>query len=191
MNGIGFFGGTFNPVHKGHIALSSWLRESFGLREVWLSLSPQNPLKDSRHLGATDAQRFEMLQLACEGIPGLKAWAGELDMPRPSYTIDVLNSLADLKPTLIIGSDNWLLFPRWHKYKEILEKFSVIIYPRPGYDVNELLPSNVAFAKEAPMMDISSTQIRTDISNNLNQLPPKVADYIIKHNLYGYTKADK
>lgn len=192
MNGTGFFGGTFNPVHQGHIHLASWLREHYGLEEVWLSLSPQNPLKDTVHPGATDAQRLEMLRLACDDVPGIVPWAGELSMPRPSYTVDVLHRLSNLKPRLIIGSDNWLIFTKWYKYDEILKNYSVIVYPRPGYEIDPSgLPSNVIYAADAPVFDISSTQIRSDIKKYLNLLPPNVAEYIKQNKLYGYTEADK
>lgn len=189
MNGVGFFGGSFNPVHMGHIRLASWLREHYGLSEVLLSLSPQNPLKDAEHPGATDAQRLEMLRLACKDHPGLKPWDGELTMPRPSYTYNVLDSLAELNPVLIIGSDNWQIFPKWFNHEEILRRFKVIVYPRPGYEV--AVPSEVIYAADAPTFDVSSTQIRANIEENLQFLPPAVAAYIQQHKLYGYSQTNQ
>lgn len=185
----GFFGGTFNPVHMGHIRLADYLLRHYSLKEVWLSLSPQNPLKAVSHPGATDANRFEMLKLACKGHPGLKAWDGELDMPRPSYTYNVLNELKSegITPVLIIGADNWLNFKKWYKADQILLNYEVIVYPRPGYDMKDISESeNVKFALNAPQMSISSTEIRNNITENINRLPESVADYIKKHKLYGY-----
>lgn len=191
---IGFFGGTFNPVHCGHLQLAEQLRRNCGLDEVWLSLSPQNPLKDKDHPGATDNQRAEMLELACRGVEGLRAWTGELEMPRPSYTFNVLERLRDegVNPTLIIGADNWLNFGRWYRAQDIIDRYGVIVYPRPGYPLTDNKASeNVTFALEVPQWDVSSTQIRDNINRNLNLLPQKVAEYIQENSLYGYKPTDK
>lgn len=186
---IGFFGGTFNPVHKGHLRLADYLQRSCGLDEVWLSLSPQNPLKSQTHEGASDADRLRMLQLACEDFPSLKAWDGELEMPRPSYSFHVLERLRTegLDPVLIIGADNWLKFNQWFNYEQILADYKVIVYPRPGVvSPSDSGYGNVIFADNAPQTDISSTEIRNDIINNLHWLPEPVAEYIMKKHLYGY-----
>lgn len=186
---IGFFGGTFNPVHKGHIKLASYLRTQYDIPEIWLSLSPQNPLKNATHPGATDAQRFEMLKLACESIDGLRAWDGELTLPRPSYTFNVLQQIKENghDPILIIGADNWINFNKWYNHERIISDFKIIVYPRPGYDIKHQADlKNVIFALDAPQTDISSTEIRNHINDNLRNLTPEVADYIIKNNLYGY-----
>lgn len=181
MKRIGLFGGTFNPVHCGHIALAQWLVEQHLVDEVWMVLSPQNPLKDYM-AGATDADRKAMLELACQGLPDLKPCFEEFDMPRPSYTINTLRRLAEKYPACqfrqIIGSDNWLIFDQWREHEAILNDFGVIVYPRPGYLTND--------AVDAPVMDISSTEIRE--KHNLELLPPAVADYITKHNLYAIIK---
>lgn len=186
----GFFGGTFNPVHTGHIRLAEYLRNKYGLDEVLLSLSPQNPLKGPEHPGgATDADRLEMLRLACENAEGLRPWDGELTMPRPSYTYNVLKRLSTdgVKPVLIIGADNWLNFNRWFKSDEIIADYRIIVYPRPGYELplNATYP-NVEFALDAPQTDISSTEIRNNIHEEINRLPQAVAEYIKLHHLYGY-----
>ena len=184
---IGFFGGSFNPVHIGHLRLAHYLQQNCGLSEVWLSLSPQNPLKPAPG-GATDEHRLQMLRLACSEYPSLKAWGGELEMPRPSYTFYVLERLRGegVDPVLIIGADNWTKFNQWFNYEAILANYQIIVYPRPGV----VLPpvsghDNVKFALDAPLTDISSTQIRNNITDNLQWLPVPVADYIIKRPLYG------
>lgn len=186
----GFFGGTFNPVHSAHIRLAQYLRNEYGLDEVLLSLSPQNPLKESKHPGgATDADRMEMLRLACEFSCGLIPWDGELNMPRPSYTYNVLRKLTTegINPVLIIGADNWLNFNRWYRHDDILSAYQIIVYPRPGYELNNhKAPKNVTFAIQAPQIDISSTEIRNNIRKEIFNLPEPVADYIMKHHLYGY-----
>lgn len=189
MKRIGFFGGTFNPVHQGHIRLASYLREHYDLPEVWLSLSPQNPLKEDAHPGASDFQRLEMLRLACEGKPGLRPWDGELRMSRPSYTFNVLHHLREqgFNPLLIIGADNWINFNRWFKSEDILSDYQIIVYPRPGYVLAaESDYPNVSFALSAPQNDVSSTDVRAEIHKRLNLLPKTVADFIKQHKLYGY-----
>lgn len=181
MKRIGLFGGTFNPVHCGHMELAQWLVDNSLVDEVWMVLSPQNPLK-GEHSGATDAQRREMLALACQGHPGVKPCFEEFDMPRPSYTINTLRHLAAKYPQCqfkqIVGSDNWLIFNKWREHEAIVDDFGVIVYPRPGYPCAE--------AVNAPMTDISSTQIRN--TRNLELLPPAVAQYITNHNLYADIK---
>lgn len=192
MKRIGIFGGTFNPVHKGHISLALWLVGRKAFDEVWLTLSPANPLKDARP-GATDADRREMLTLACNGHAGLKPCFVEFDMPRPSYSIATLRRLAadcpDCRFSPIIGSDNWHIFHKWRSRQEIIADYGVTIYPRPGYPVEEPLPAGVTYMADAPVCDVSSTDIRRSIRNgSAGMLPDSVESYIKSHNLYGYAR---
>lgn len=181
MKRIGLFGGTFNPVHSGHVRLAQWLVDEHLVDEVWMVLSPANPLKERRK-GASDNDRKTMLTLACQGLHGVKPCFVEFEMPRPSYTINTLRHLAARYPHCrfkqIVGSDNWLIFDRWREHEAIIRDFGVIVYPRPGYPCAE--------AVDAPTLDISSTQIRE--SDNKEPLPPAVAEYITKHNLYAHIK---
>lgn len=191
MKQVGFFGGTFNPVHQGHIDLALWIKGHCRLDEVWLSLSPANPLKPGGHPGATDNQRLDMLRLACHGHDGLRAWDGELQMPRPSYTATVLDTLKERHPDiafrLIIGADNWEAFHRWHRPQHIIDHYGIIVYPRPGYGQNEAV-GNATFLADAPQDPISSTAIRSNPAANMRHLPEAVARYIKSNNLYGYTQ---
>lgn len=187
MTRTGLFGGTFNPVHTGHIALAQWLVDAGYFSEVWLNLSPENPLKAHRP-GATDADRRQMLELACQGHPALHPCLIEFDLPRPSYTINTLRALSARYPqrqfSLIVGADNWQIFNKWLAPEEILTDFGVVVYPRPGYNAPASMPAGAVFAADAPQTNISSSQIRESITNHLNMLPPRVADYIKEHNLY-------
>lgn len=186
----GLFGGTFNPIHIGHIALAQWLIDKDYFDEVWLMLSPENPLKADRP-GATDANRREMLALACRNHAGLKPCFVEFDLPRPSYTVDTLRYLSatcpDRKFALIIGADNWQIFNKWRNPDEILLRHGVVVYPRPGYNMPNSAPAGVVLAYDAPQTDVSSSQIRQSVAANASMLPAEVADYIKRNSLYART----
>lgn len=160
---IGIFSGSFNPIHIGHLALANYLCEYEELDEVWFLVSPQNPLKQNRELMA-DEWRLHLVRLAVEGYPRFRASDFEFHLSRPSYTIHTLDKLQAAYPEhtfhLIIGSDNWQLFPRWYQWERILQEHRLIVYPRPGYSVDvDTLPAGVKLSS-APTFEISSTFIR-------------------------------
>lgn len=163
----GIFGGSFNPVHIGHLALANYLCEYEGIDELWFMVSPQNPFKkDSRLLD--DHARLALVRAAIQGYPRFKASDFEFRLPRPSYTVHTLQALHEAFPQrsfcLIMGSDNWLRFPEWKSPERILALCSILIYPRKGFPVNEAaLPANVRMSHAAPQMEISSTFIREAI----------------------------
>lgn len=159
----GIFGGSFNPVHIGHLALANYLCEYSGLDELWFLVSPHNPLKKQTDLWDDDL-RLELVKLAIADYPKFRASDFEFRLPRPSYTIHTLDALQKAYPdrdfTLIIGADNWALFPRWYKAEEILKNYQVMIYPRPGFPIDpSTLPSSVQLV-DTPLLEISSTFIR-------------------------------
>lgn len=172
--------------------LASFLSQFTGIDEVWMTLSPLNPLKQGREELIDDCSRLDMLKIAVEGCDYIDICDIELSMPRPSYTIDTLTSLQkrfpDYRFSIIIGSDNWLNFSRWKDYDIILERFGVIVYPRPGYDITEKIDNpNVSFVNDAPIIEISSSFIRESISEGKNMnyfLPSGVYKYITNHCLY-------
>ena len=188
---IGLLGGSFNPVHVGHTMLASFMQQYGGFDEVWLTLSPLNPLKaDSSEL-IPDMQRLKMLEIAIGHAKGLNICDIELAMPRPSYTINTLCYLAKRYPRhnfkLIIGSDNWKVFDRWRESDAIMSEFGVVVYPRPGYPVSTIYDDGVDLIN-APVADISSTFIRNAIFRGKDMtyfLPPGVYDFIRNNNLYG------
>lgn len=188
---IGILGGSFNPVHIGHIILADFIVQRTNISQVWLMLSPLNPLKANPEELISDSHRLEMLRIATKGNPRLLPCDIELSMPQPSYSINSLNRLQELHPdkqfSLIIGSDNWLMFDRWRSYEEIIKNFSPIVYPRPGYNIGiHTLPQNVTLVN-APTLDISSTFIRDSIAMGFdmqNFLPKGVAEYINQNGLY-------
>lgn len=188
---IGILGGSFNPVHAGHMMLASYLQQFAGLDAVWLTLSPLNPLKSHPDELIPDMQRLEMLKIATRDAgEGIGVCDIELSMPRPSYTIDTLRLLARRyrrkRFKLIIGSDNWRIFEQWKDYEAILEEFGVIVYPRPGYPVPNRYEDGMEVV-DAPQNTLSSTFVRRAIARGKDMnffLPPGVFNYIKENGIY-------
>lgn len=192
MRRVGIFGGSFNPVHLGHTMLAAYMAEFAGFDEVWLTLTPLNPLKVGNGASmASDVDRLAMLKIAVEGCERLKVCDIELSLPKPNYTINTLAALSERNPdcrfTPIVGSDNWEVFDRWKAHGEILERFGIVVYPRPGHDVDHLtMPRNCRLV-DAPRIDLSSTFVRESIAQGHDMslfLPHGVGRYIDSHNLY-------
>ena len=168
MAKIGIYGGSFNPVHFGHVGLAKWVIEHTDLDELWLLVSPNNPLKPANLL-APEQERLEAVREAIKDIPGLRASDFEFSLPRPSYTANTLRALQAAYPqhefTLVIGEDNLAIFDQWREYEYILEHFRIFVYPRHGESIQHSafsIQKNVIFLQEAPYFDISSTQIRRE-----------------------------
>ena len=186
----GIFGGSFNPIHNGHISLARQLREKAGLDEVWLMVSPQNPLKKSSDL-LDDNLRMEMARLAVEGQEGIIASDYEMHLPKPSYTWNTLQNLSkdypDREFVLLMGGDNWALFDKWYHYEDILKNYQIVIYPRRDCPLNSLGKAPSPQIVEAELLDISSTEIRQRIKEGkgIRRMVPKaVADFIKEKGLY-------
>ena len=173
---VGIFGGSFNPIHNGHISLALQLKEQASLDEVWLMVSPQNPLKQSSDL-LDDEQRLQMARLAVKDVEGIVVSDYEMHLPKPSYTWNTLQALSKNYPdrefVLMIGGDNWQLFDRWYRADDIKANYRIVVYTRT--------PGDPGF------IDISSTDIRRRIreGRGIRRLVPKaVANYIKEHKLY-------
>ena len=153
MKKIGLFGGSFNPIHYGHVAIARAALTQCPLDEVWLMVSPQNPLKQETDL-LDDGLRYEMARKSLEGIDGIKASDYEFHLSKPSYTWNTLQSLSKDYPdycfSLLIGGDNWAHFERWRHWKDILRQYNVIVYPRDNYNGTI----------DVPLLPVSSTEIR-------------------------------
>jgi nicotinate-nucleotide adenylyltransferase len=189
---IGIYGGSFNPIHKGHTQLAASIVEQGLVDELWLLVSPLNPLKrDATSDIAEYGHRLKMAELATEHLEGVKVSDFERHLPIPSYTITTLGELHKAYPehefVLVIGADNWERFPRWYHSDEIIEKYHVLIYRRPGCEMDETtLPSSVQVV-DTPLYDVSSTQIRESVKKGRlmrKWLDEKVARYIKKQQLY-------
>ena len=166
---IGIYGGSFNPIHQGHLALGRWLVRHALVDELWFMVSPQNPLKPAAGLLDDDA-RLSLARLAVGRSRRLHVSDFEFSLPRPSFMADTLAALRQSHPEhefiLVIGADNWHDFPRWHHPDDILAHHSLIVYPRPGYAVDATtLPHGVTLVA-TPLLDISSTQIRHAIATD-------------------------
>jgi len=171
---IGIYGGSFNPVHFGHVGLAKWVIAHTDLDELWLLVSPNNPLKSADSL-APEQERLAAVREAIKDIHGLKASDFEFSLPRPSYTANTLRALQKAYPehefTLVIGEDNIAIFNQWKEWEYILENFRIFVYPRHltakrsfSETVFQAKPvKELMFLKDAPLFDISSTAIRSSL----------------------------
>ena len=186
----GLFFGSFNPVHTGHLIIANFMATRSDLKEVWMVLSPHNPLKPKNTL-ANDYDRLHLLRLATEDNPLLKASDIEFGLPKPSYTIDTLTYLSEKYPgrefVLIMGGDNIATLQKWKNHELILEKYAVYVYRRPDFTEEPYadLPNVCYF--DAPLLDLSATYIRNCIREKLSVrylVPDKVFEYLEGSNLY-------
>ncbi|VBB43517.1 putative nicotinate-nucleotide adenylyltransferase [uncultured Paludibacter sp.] len=192
MKTIGLFFGSFNPIHLGHAQLADYIFHFSGVDEIWFIVSPKNPLKVQSEL-IDEHLRLKMIELATAERDYLHVSDIEFNLPKPSYTITTLKALNDEYPEddfiLLIGSDNMAIFDQWKDYRTILEDYSILVYPREGYsyeDYEEKYPE-MQILEEAPLFEISSTQIREMIKNNQDAsewLHPDVYQFILENKLY-------
>ena len=167
MKHTALFFGSFNPIHVGHLIIANTMLQQEGVDEVWLVVSPQNPLKERATLLA-DHHRLQMVQRALDDNYRLKACDIEMHLPIPSYTVVTLVALGEKYPDrefcLIMGSDNLAGFHRWRNYEYILEHYHLYVYPRPGSEHCDLRNHPSVTMVDVPMMDISSSYIRQQIA---------------------------
>lgn len=160
---IGLFFGSFNPVHVGHMIIANFFVSQTDLEEVWMVVSPQNPLKEKKSL-ARDYDRLHLVKLAIGDNPKIKASNIEFSLPKPSYTIDTLTHLNEKYPdhnfVLLMGGDNLGTLHKWKNYQLILEHYGIYVYQRPDYDLGELKDHKSVRIFEAPLMQISASYIR-------------------------------
>lgn len=183
---IGIFGGSFNPINCGHIALAKYIRNAIQLDEIWFMVSPLNPFKAHATDLLDDDVRMNLARKALENEPGLIASDFEFHLSKPSYMWNTLQHLEqqypDLSFSLIIGADNWLEFDRWYRWKEILENYHIIVYPRINYDFDkEKLPPNVRYV-DAPLYPLSSTEVRNRIfhSQSIRGMVPENIEKLVE-----------
>lgn len=187
---IGLFFGSFNPVHVGHMIIANFMATQTDLDQVWLVVSPQNPLKNKSTL-ARDYDRLHLVHLAIGDNPLLKASEVEFSLPKPSFTIDTLTFLQEKHPgkefVLIMGGDNLATFHKWKNFEILLRDYQIYLYKRPNAEVSDLDRHPHIHYFEAPMLDISATYIRDCLKSGKSVrylVPDAVFDYLEESRLY-------
>ena len=198
MKKIGLYFGTFNPIHVGHLIIANYMADYTELDEVWLVVSPQNPLKKRETL-LKDHHRLTLVRIAVEDNAKLLACNEEFNLPIPSYTINTLVHLKEKfnkhKFHLIMGEDNLRSFHKWKNQDEILNNHKIYVYPRvlTEQEMEENSNEYSSFNHiniircQAPIMKISSSFIREAIQNKKDVrylLTPDVHKYVEEMNFY-------
>ncbi len=177
------FFGSFNPIHVGHLIIANTMLQQGGVDEVWLVVSPQNPLKERATLLA-DHHRLQMVQRAVDDNYRLRVCDIEMHLPIPSYTVVTLAALQDKYPDrkfcLVMGSDNLATFDRWRNYQYILDNYHLLVYPRPGSEHCKFASHPNVTLVDVPMIDISSSYIRQQIAAGRN------VRYLLTEPVYNY-----
>lgn len=194
---IGLYFGTYNPIHVGHLIIANYMVEFTDLDQVWLVVSPQNPLKKKSTL-LEDYHRYAMVEMAVFDNDKLKASNIEFKLPQPSYTINTLTYLKEKHPkhqfSLIMGEDNLRTFHKWKNYEQILENHEIYVYPRAlteqeRIEMIESASVENSFSNkkniivcDAPVMKISASFIRDAIKNK------KDTRYLLTEVVYKYVQ---
>ena len=188
VRSIGLLGGSFDPVHHGHLIAGRIAAEALGLDELRFVPAREQPFKQGRH-GAPAADRAAMLDLAVAGAPGFAVERVELDRPGPSYTVDTLRALRGRDPgaalTLLLGADAAAELDAWHRAEELPGLARIVVFGRPGAPMpaTPLITGTV----EVPAIEISATEIRARVRAGQPiryWVPDAVAEYIARHRLY-------
>jgi nicotinate-nucleotide adenylyltransferase len=191
----GILGGTFDPVHNGHLVAARQLREVAALGEVWLMPNAQPPHRTPPAAGAPD--RMRMVELAADALPGLRASALEVARGGVSYTIDTVRELARSYPArrfeLLLGTDAALTIRRWHDAGSLLDEASFTIFNRPETVTTPDALYALGFPRQRTRLvhldtpTIAAHEVRERLRQGLpidGLVPPRVADYIRQHGLY-------
>lgn len=188
---VGLYFGTFNPMHTGHLIIANHMAENAGLDQVWMVVTPHNPLKKKSSL-LEDHHRLQMVFLATEDYAKIKPSDIEFRLPQPNYTVNTLAHLQEKFPThefsLLMGEDNLNSLHKWKNYEVILQSHDIYVYPRINTEaIDPQFVNHPRIHKiDAPVIEISSTFIRNSIKEGKNirpLLPQKVWEYI-DHNLF-------
>lgn len=193
---IGLYFGSFNPVHHGHLIIANHILNEGKVRELWFVVSPHNPFKERSSL-LNEQHRLQLVRLAIDTTPGMRASNIEFNLPKPSYTIDTLTYLEEKYPKhtfyIVMGSDGFQNINKWKNAEQLLKNTSIIIYKRPGFDIKEKLPANILIV-DAPLLEISSTHIRKLIKEKKSiryLVPDTVLHEIEKQQYYSSSLENK
>ncbi len=188
---VGLFFGSFNPIHTGHLIIAEYMADLPDIDQVWLVVSPHNPLKNRSTL-ANDFDRLHMVQLAIDDNPKLRASNIEFSLPKPSYTIDTMAYLHEKYPehhfSLIMGSDNLQSINKWKNFNLLLERYTIHIYNRTGSE-NVKTAENASDLRfhDVPLLGITSTLIRQRIADGCSvryMVPESVYQFLDGSKLY-------
>ena len=188
---VGLFFGTFDPIHNGHLNIAKYIIEENLADQVWLVVTPENPLKIKDNISSFD-HRYKMVNVATKKYNNIIPSDLEVNLKKPNYTIDTLNFISkkmlDIEFSLIIGEDNYKIFDTWKDYKKILNNYKIYIYPRKGTlkETPHIINDNAMYIR-GPRIDLSSTNIRNIISRNSKSddlISADVIQYIHNNNLY-------
>jgi nicotinate-nucleotide adenylyltransferase len=186
---IGLFFGSFNPIHTGHLIIANWILNETDIQKIWLVISPQNPFKLEQEL-LSEVDRLKLVQKAITGDPRIEASDVEFELQKPSYTYRTLALLREKFPRntfyLMMGSDSFQDLNKWKNFESIIKDHKILIFRRPGFDVNNSLNAQIQILN-APMLEISSTQIRELIRRNKSVrylVPDKVRQEIESNQYY-------
>jgi len=188
---IGLYFGSFNPIHTGHLIIANHVIQYTDIDKIWFVVSPHNPLKESHSL-LNEYDRLHLVNLAIEDNSKFRGSNIEFSLPKPSYTIDTLTYLTEKFPlekfSVIMGSDSFQNLHRWKNHEQLLSRYNIIVYNRPGTEVKEP-PSKNIMVLNAPLLQISSSYIRTQIKEkkSIKYLVPDSVEVYITDNHY-YTK---
>ena len=186
---IGLFFGSFNPVHHGHLIICNFVRQNTELQQVWVVVSPHNPLKETSAL-LNDYHRLALVQLAVQNEPNLRAVDIEFHLPRPSYTINTLTYLREKYPeaefSLIMGSDSYSNLPKWKNFEALIANWEIYVYLRPGTLQQKVYPNSKTRFLNAPLLELSATHIRGMIKEgkSIRYLVPENVKEEIERNGY-------
>lgn len=188
MTVLGLFGGSFDPVHHGHLIVGQVAAEALGLDALRFVPAREQPFKLGLHRAPAE-HRAAMLDLAVAGSPGFAVERLELERSGPSYTVDTLRELHAREPgvrwTLLLGADAANELGAWHQAEQIPSLATVVVFARAGTPVR---PSRfVSRSIEVPAIEISATDIRRRVREGRSiryWVPDPVAEYVTRHRLY-------
>ena len=185
---IGLYFGSFNPIHKGHLAVAEGMYRQSLFSAIWFVVSPNSPFKDCLHL-LDEHKRLELVKVAINGLSYCFTSDIEFEMERPSYTYLTLRKLKQIHPSytfsIIMGADNLSSIDKWKNYEEIIQNHSIYVYPRTGIEPQKD-PKNI-FYIHLPLVNISSSQIRERLKKGKTVkefVPKEVIDMIEKEKFY-------
>lgn len=200
---VGLYFGTFNPIHVGHLVIANYMADHTGLDQVWLVVSPQNPLKQKNSL-LPDYHRLALVRVAIEDNAKLRASDIEFGLSKPSYTSTTLAYLKEQYPddefALIMGEDNLRTLHKWYNYQQILDNHQIFVYPRAitmqeeeelnvsgKLEKNKIDHPNIIICDDVPVMKVSSSYIRKAIKEKKDVrylLTEPVHKYLDEMNFY-------